>query len=141
MILRIKFDCILLALGLFTLLVSSQLLADRAGECSRLWQQEKNAGCPVMPPENSVDAYPAPKSCENFMVTSDFGPTKCVIEENLDNEKRGLKKECENWVKERKTDLGNKFLTSTCSPECTPCPKNEILRHCTFRGEVHYSIK
>ena len=74
-------------------------------------------------------------------MNSDFGPTKCVIDENLDAEKREIKKQCEEWVKDRKAELGSKFLTSTCNPECSPCPKNEVLKHCSYRGEVHYSVR
>src|SRR5438445_200881 len=116
--------------------------ADKASECTRLWQLERETGCPAMPSDSVGSTVPltvTPR--ENFIINSEFGPSKCVIDENIEKEKQVLKKECNECIKERKADLAEKFLTGTCNPECGPCPKNEVLRRCTYKGEVHYSVK
>lgn len=115
--------------------------ADRAGECSRLWQAERENGCPSMPSENSVEADPERPAMRDFAINSDFGPTKCVIEENIEKETRMIKKECADWKKDRQAELGSKYLAGTCNPQCSRCPDNELLKRCAVRGEVHYSLK
>lgn len=115
---------------------SHNLFADKASECTRLWQLEKELECPAPQAEKETTG-----KAEEKNITSDFGPTKCVITELTSKEAKPLKTECESWVKERKTELGSKYLTGTCNQSCRTCEKNTSLKQCSIKGEVHYLIQ
>jgi hypothetical protein len=74
---------------------------------------------------------------KDFLVTSAFGPTQCKTEAIAKEAVKDLKSECNTWIKERKNDLGAKFLTGTCNDSCTDCTMG--LKRCQVNGLVHYA--
>ena len=114
-------------------------LGDKAGECTRLWQLEKELGCPAMPDGN----HNSPTSGEKQVMSNDndFGPTKCIPSSDSETAKRPLKKECDEWVKEQKKDLGANYLSGSCKGSCEPCPTTSALTRCSFKGEVKFVVR
>ena len=123
-----------------SLLVSASAFADsKASECTRLWQLEKELGCPAMPSDFVPSAQPVKK--ENFFSKKTFGPSKCVTSDDLDGQKDLLEAKCEKWKEGQKKDVGDRYLSGTCDSGCEPCPGNPSLQRCNVKGEVHYQEK
>ena len=73
----------------------------------------------------------------NYLVNSTFGPSQCKTQDLSKEVAKELRAECDGWVKERKADLGNKYITGTCTEACEEC--NMGLRRCSYKGTVHYA--
>jgi hypothetical protein len=114
--------------------------AEKSAECTRLWSLEKELGCPAMPQDLAPPAATGDKP-ERLTLNKTFGPTKCVVQSLLETEKKSTEDKCEDWTKKQETRLKTKFISGNCDETCAPCPKNEILSQCTFKGEVQYYSK
>jgi len=93
---------------------------------------------------NATVRAEAPKPLENdFIITTTFGSKAtsgtagCKTAALVENTVRDLKVQCNNWLKERKTELKNKFHTGTCQETCSDCGMS--LQRCNVTGTVHYS--
>ncbi|MCC6277582.1 MAG: hypothetical protein IT289_06690 [Oligoflexia bacterium] len=122
----------------FAVLWSAGAWADKASECTRLWALEKELGCPQMPAD--FQGGPAVKA-ELVSETNDFGPSKCVPASDQGDEKKSLKKECDDWIKEQKSDLKSDYKTGKCNITCGPCPDQPGLKQCTGKGEVKHLVR
>ncbi len=122
---------------LIAFLISS--LAQASYECSLVRQLYDQLACYNQSggaPGGALGAnQPIPDN--QFLISSEFGPSLCKAKQTLDPVRKELKAECETWMKERKTDLGVNYLTGTCEEKQDPC--NGGLVRLTVRGLVHYS--
>lgn len=73
-----------------------------------------------------------------FGATGGTGLAGCKTEELLKGLLKELKDDCSAWIKDRKADLKDKFLTGSCEEKCESC--NRGLRRCHVEGLVHYKI-
>jgi len=111
-------------------------------DCTKLWELEKEAGCPAAPPSYGL-AAPAPAPQKDYFVQKKtFGPTKCVTDDDVDSAVEALETKCDQWADKKKDELQkkNRHITGVCNHECSPCPKNTILQKCSVVGEVQYRI-
>jgi hypothetical protein len=67
------------------------------------------------------------------------GTLGCKTEELINGAIKDLKSDCAAWVKDQKTELKGRFLTSSCEDSCTDCGMS--LQRCIVTGTVHYIIK
>lgn len=125
----------ILSMILIVTAMSSFALADgKATQCTRLWQLEKEMGCPAMP----ADFTPVPaEKKEVTTIENDFGPSKAVPREDIDKEKKALKKECDEWLKEQKTGDG-KWFGGTCKATCGSSTSHPGLHECTMKGSIKH---
>jgi hypothetical protein len=109
-------------------------------DCTRLWQLEKEAGCPAPPPD--LQLAPTPFRKDYFIEKKTFGPSKCVTSDDVDATVEALEDKCDNWTDKKQNELkkNNRHITGVCNHECSPCPKNSVLQKCTVTGEVQYKI-
>jgi hypothetical protein len=132
---------ILLSLSLAGLCITSTSFAQtKTQECTRLWQLEKEAGCPAMPPDFTT--APTPFRKDFFIEKKTFGPSKCVTGDDVDTTVEALEDKCDQWTDKKQNELkrNNRHITGVCNHECNPCPKNSVLQKCTVTGEVQYKI-
>jgi hypothetical protein len=129
-----------LNLGL-CLLSSLSFGQTKTQDCTRLWQLEKEAGCPAAPPDSFV--APTPFRKDYFVEKKTFGPSKCVTGDDVDATVEALEDKCDHWTDKKQNELkeNNRHITGVCNHECSPCPKNSILQKCTVKGEVQYKIE
>ncbi len=135
----------LFALGFFLIallgLAFQSAMADsKIQDCTKLWQLEKEAGCPAPQPELIATGTPIQK--DYFTQKKVFGPTKCVTEDDVDKAVEALETKCDQWTDKMKDELkkNNRHIAGVCNHECSPCPKNEVLQKCKVTGEVQYRI-
>lgn len=115
------------------LLTTHTATATSYATCHKVWELERELGCGPSPhqpptPDNKKHSY---------VIISQFGPSICKATQSLSEVKKDLKSECQNWLNERKADLGSKYNTGTCEEKCEPCPQG--LQKCTYSGMVHYN--
>lgn len=67
------------------------------------------------------------------------GLAGCKTEELAKTLIKELKSDCSAWLKDRKSDLKDKYLTGSCQESCTDCSMG--LRRCVVDGLVHYTSK
>lgn len=60
----------------------------------------------------------------------------CKTEELSRPVLKGLRSDCQAWIKDQHSDLGKRFLTSACEDSCTDCGMS--LQRCTVTGTVRY---
>jgi len=74
-----------------------------------------------------------------FGSRSQTGMAGCKTEEALQASIKDLKADCGAWVKDQKSELKARFLTSSCEELCEDCGMS--LRRCTVLGTISYIIK
>ena len=67
------------------------------------------------------------------------GTAGCKTEELSKAAIKDLKADCNAWVKDQKSELKGKFLTSSCDESCDDCGTS--LRRCSVTGSVHYLLR
>lgn len=110
-------------------------------DCTKLWELEKEAGCPAAPSNYGLVA-PTPVQKDYFTQRKTFGPSKCVTDDDVDGAVETLETKCDKWTDKMKDELkkNNRHITGVCNHECSPCPKNDTLQKCKVIGEVQYRI-
>lgn len=92
------------------------------------------------PAQNAPAAAPAPveegKMTTTFGSKATTGTAGCKTHEQSEDVIRQLKTQCNNWLKERKAELKNKYNVGTCEDECNDCGMS--LQRCTVTGTVFY---
>ena len=101
--------------------------------CVLLQRLASNLGCMGVAAPGVAD-----KSFSDDTMTNTFGGDQCVTGKALDDAKSSQKKECQAWLAEQKKELGQRFVTGSCKPSCSPCP--ETMQKCTVHGEVRYRL-
>ena len=93
------------------------------------------------------DAIPVPEIAEEpkesvktatFGSKGQSGTAGCKTEELSKGAIKDLKADCSAWVKDQKSELKSKFLTSSCDESCDDCGMS--LRRCSVTGSVHYLL-
>ena len=108
--------------------------------CQEVYNLGMELGCSFSKNDQSNPNSSSPSSTPkdtDYIVRSTFGPTACKTHDLARELIRDLKTECNTWLKERKSDLGTKYQTGTCSEECTECTMG--LKRCSVNGEAHYA--
>lgn len=93
---------------------------------------------PVPPVEAPVEPKESVKTA-NFGSKSQSGLTGCKTEALSNSLVKDLKADCSAWVKDQKSELKAKFLTSSCEESCDDCGMS--LKRCSVKGSVHYLLK
>lgn len=96
-----------------------------------------------------ADAVPAPKNMkppkagfvdaeltQTFGSTATTGTAGCKTEALSKSVIKDLKRECADWAKEQKSDLGKNYLGNTCEDSCDDCGMS--LVRCKVTGTVRY---
>lgn len=108
--------------------------------CQEVYNLGMEMGCSFSKADQNANSNPnataTPKDTD-YIVRSTFGPTACKTQDLAKELIRDLKQECNSWLKERKTDLGSKYQTGTCSEDCSDCTMG--LKRCSVQGEAHYA--
>jgi hypothetical protein len=107
---------------------------------------------PSPTPTPSASPTPAPKSGasaesqngektieETFGPQSGSGTSDCKTADLAKSSIAGFKNDCNAWIKERKSDLKDHFLTGACKEKCDDCGMS--LKRCSVTGSVHYTVK
>lgn len=119
------------------LVLAPAIAGAQTRSCTLVEQLATELGCafarvpPAPAPSEPVD------NSKDFLVNSSFGPSSCKTGPALKDAAGELKTECNSWIKERKADLKEKFLTGTCTEDYDDCGSG--LKRCTVKGVVHYS--
>lgn len=74
-----------------------------------------------------------------FGARSQTGMAGCKTDEVLKDAIKDLKADCGAWVKDQKSELKSRFLTSSCEEICDDCGMS--LRRCTVLGTISYVLK
>ena len=132
---------LLLSLSLLYVLAeaSPSVAQDKIQDCTKLWQLEKEAGCPAAPPSYALPVAPAQTPTkETFTKTKSFKSSKCIPGDEVDTLVESLEDKCDKWTDKMKADLAKKGrrISGVCNNDCSPCPKNESLQKCSVNGEV-----
>lgn len=125
---------IIIYVGLFIVFIFSSI-SHASYECSLVRQLSDQLRCGMLDGAPGAEREQIPDP--NFVLSSDFGPTLCKAKQVIEEPRKDLKKECDTWLKERKTDLGKSFLTGTCQESQEACSGG--LVRLTYKGLVHYS--
>lgn len=64
------------------------------------------------------------------------GLAGCKTEELSRPVLKGLRSDCQAWIKDQRSDLGKRYLTSTCEDSCSDCGMS--LQRCTVTGTIRY---
>ncbi|MCX6124269.1 MAG: hypothetical protein NTV34_05900 [Proteobacteria bacterium] len=123
---------VLASLAMVSIGVSDAARAEE-NSCVLLQRLAANLGCVGV----SVPGI-AEKAFSDETMTNTFGGDQCVIGKALDDAKSTQKKECQAWLAEQKRELGQRFVTGSCKPSCSPCP--ETMQKCSVHGEVRYRL-
>jgi|GEM_PF-2870731 len=97
-----------------------------------------------------ADAVPAPKNMkapkaggfidatmsQTFGSKATTGMAGCKTEALSKDVVKDLKRECADWVKEQKSDLGKNYLGNTCEESCDDCGMS--LVRCKVTGTIRY---
>jgi hypothetical protein len=113
-----------------------------AKSCQLVSELSRELGCSAAQPQASTTAPPdfnpsSNPNAKDFLVNSTFGPSQCKTQDLAKEITKDLKTECTTWIKERKDDLGPKYLTGSCSEQCEDCTMG--LKRCSVKGVVHYT--
>ena len=121
-------------------------------QSGRHGQKKHGMATPTPTPTPGTSATPLPKSDasadsksgektveETFGPPSGSGTSDCKTAEIATSSLAGFKNECNAWIKERKTDLKDHFLTGACKEKCDEC--GMTLKRCSVTGSVHYTVK
>ncbi len=65
------------------------------------------------------------------------GLAGCKTEELSRPVLKGLRSDCQAWIKDQRSELGKRFLTSVCEDACSDCGVS--LQRCTVTGVVRYN--
>jgi hypothetical protein len=136
-----KINFFLLAIMTLALFRPAPSFAD-AKSCQLVSELSRELGCGAAQPQASTTAPPdfnqsSNPNAKDFLVNSTFGPSQCKTQDLAKEITKDLKTECKAWIKERKDDLGSKYLTGSCSEQCEDCTMG--LKQCSVKGVVHYA--
>ena len=76
---------------------------------------------------------------ETFGSRSGSGMTGCKTEDRANDTIKGLKSDCNAWIKDRKAELKDKFVTASCKEKCDDCGMS--MQRCAVTGIVHYTLR
>ncbi len=122
-------------LASIVLLHGFSLAMSQDNSCVLLQKLANNLGCIGASGSFAQDNQ---KNFTDETITSSFGDGQCQLAKSLDESKSAQKKECQNWLNEQKKELGSRFITGNCKPQCSPC--QDTMQKCTTTGEVRYRL-
>ena len=76
---------------------------------------------------------------ETFGSRSASGMAGCKTDDRAKDAITGLKSDCNAWIKDRKSELKDRFVTGTCSEKCDDCGMS--MQRCSVTGRVHYILR
>lgn len=98
------------------------------------------------PNNQNMPSTPKPGTIEResemsatFGSKSATGMSGCKTEALSKNVIKELQSDCSAWMKDRKADLKDRFLTGTCNESCEDCGMG--LKRCNVTGSVRYLLK
>lgn len=130
--------------SIFALFIASAFSLSAHAEpktCQQVYNLGMELGCSFSKSDQEQSCTVATNNAttkeNDYVVRSEFGPTACKTQDLAKELVRDLKAECQTWLKERKSDLGTKYQTGTCSEQCSDCTMG--LKRCSVAGEAHYA--
>jgi hypothetical protein len=94
----------------------------------------------VAPIADPVSAEPKESvKTATFGSKGQSGTAGCKTDDLAKSAVKDLKTDCSAWVKDQKSELKGKFLTSSCDESCDDCGMS--LRRCSVTGAIHYLLK
>jgi hypothetical protein len=76
---------------------------------------------------------------ETFGSRSASGMAGCKTDDRAKDAITGLKSDCNAWIKDRRSELKDRFVTGTCSEKCDDCGMS--MQRCAVTGRVHYTLR
>jgi len=127
---------------------SSDALAERSCKYVQRLNEELNCGL-VSRDDDDDDARSSTSSRDSsrdkdhgkdYVISRSFGPTECKMAGKAKEAVGEFKNECQNWLKERKSELKGKYQTGACADQCEDCSLSGVTgKTCSVQGSVHYT--